>query len=123
MKIVRSGEELNGKTIAFTHIAQFAENITIATEDGRVAVVTQDIDGECDDRQTRILNEYEAICYIENSDYLRNSLGKLGIFDIETYKQKKQEERIKRAEELEARKLKEERELYEKLKVKFELSK
>lgn len=119
MKIVRRGEELNGKTIAFTHIAQFAENITIATQDGCIAVITH-VDDECDDRETRLLYEHEAIRYIESSDYLRNSLGKLKIFDLEAYKQKKKEERIKREQEIEARKLKEERELYEKLKAKFE---
>lgn len=120
MKIIRSDKELVGKTIAFAHIATFAENITLATEDGCVLVVTQEFDDDCDECQTMILNEYMALRYIEKSDYVRTKLGRLGLFDVEKYKQKKQEERIKREQELKAKQLKEERELYEKLKAKFE---
>lgn len=120
MKILRSDKELIGKTIAFAHMAQFAENITIATDDGCVLVVRQNYNEDVEGHQVEILSEPRVLRYIENDVYLRNELGKLGIFDIEAYKQKKKEERLKREEEYQARKLKEERELYERLKAKFE---
>lgn len=120
MKIVRNEKELIGKTIAFTHMARFAENITIATEDGLVLVVTQDFDEDEDESKIDIIGEHRALRYIENTDYVRESLGKLGIFDIESYKKKKEEERLERMKEYQAKKLKEDRELYEKLKAKFE---
>lgn len=120
MKIIKHGNELIGKTIAFAHIARFANNITIATNDGCVLVATQDIDEDYEEKVTIILNEPTALRYIENNNYVRDELGKLGIFDIEAYQKKKMEERLKREQEYKARKLKEERELYEKLKAKFE---
>lgn len=120
MKIIRNDKELIGKTIAFAHMAQFAENITLATEDGCVLVLRQLYDGDTDESQIDIISEPRALRYIENNDYVRESLGKLGIFDTETYKQKKEEEKLKRMQEYQAKKLKEERELYEKLKAKFE---
>lgn len=120
MKIIRNDKELIGKTIAFAHMAQFAENITLATEDGCVVVVKQLYDLDTDESQITILGEPNALRYIENNDYIRETLGKLGIFDIHTYRQKMQEERMKRIQEYGAKKLKEERELYEKLKAKFE---
>lgn len=120
MKVIKDGKELVGKKIVFSHITTFAENITLATEDGYVIVIRQDVDEEYDERETTILNENRALRYIENDEYLRDSLGKLGMFDIEAYKKKKEEERLKHEEEVKARKLKEERELYEKLKAKFE---
>lgn len=122
MKIIRNDKELIGKTIAFAHMAQFAENITLATEDGCVLVVRQTYDEDTDESQIDIISEPRALRYIENNDYIRESLGRLGIFDIETYKKKKEEERLKRMDEYQAKKLKEERELYEKLKAKFENS-
>lgn len=123
MKIIRSDKELIGKTIAFAHMAQFAENITIATDDGCVLVVRQIFDEDTEESQTDILSEPIVLRYIENTPYLRDTLGELGIFDIEAYRQKKKEERLKREQEYQAKKLKEERELYEKLKDKFENNK
>lgn len=119
MKVIRFDNELVGKTIAFAHVAQFAENITIATDDGCVMIITQEIDDEGDDKQTQILNENAALRYIENNDYVRSALGQLGIFDVAAYKKKKQEEIKKKQEELRVRQLKEERELYERLKAKY----
>lgn len=120
MKIIRNDKELIGKTIAFAHIAQFAENITIATEDGCVVVVQQMVDDNTEDVVTHIMGEHKVLKYIEENDYLRTNLGNLGIFDVEAYRKKRQEERLKYIQEIEAKKLKEERELYEKLKAKFE---
>jgi len=120
MKILRSDKELIGKTIAFSHMAQFAENITIATEDGCVLVVRQNFDEDYDTSEITILNEYRALRYIEDNAYIRDTLGELGIFDIEAYRKKQLEEKARKQKEYEERKLKEERELYERLKAKFE---
>lgn len=122
MKILRNDKELIGKTIAFAHMAQFADNITIATEDGCVLVVRQVYDEHCDEGQIEILNEYRALRYIENNTYVRDTLGELGIFDIDSYQKKMMEERLKREQERQAKRLKEEREIYERLKAKFENS-
>ncbi|MCA1027009.1 hypothetical protein LCM23_12985 [Cytobacillus kochii] len=113
--------ELVGKTIAFTHIAQFAENVTIATEDGCVVVITQDVDEDFGEaKQTRVLFEPHARRYIENHKFLRSELGKLGIFNIEVYKKEQEELERKRREKLRIKKEKDERELFEKLKAKYE---
>lgn len=123
MKIIRNEKELIGKTIAFAHMAQFAENITIATEDGCVLVVRQVFDEDTEDSEIDVLSEHRALRYIENNDYIRDTLGELGIFDIVSYRKKQLEERARKQKEYEERKLREERELYEKLKAKFENSK
>lgn len=120
MKIIKSDKELIGKTIAFAHMAQFAENITIATEDGCLLVARQSYDEDYDSGEITILNEYRALRYIENNAYVREALGELGIFDIAAYRKKQLEERAIKEKEYQERKLREERELYEKLKDKFE---
>lgn len=122
MKILRSDKELIGKTIAFAHMAQFAENITLATTDGSVLVVRQLFDEDTEDSQIDVIGEHRALRYIENNDYIREQLGELGIFDIAAYREKQLEERLKKQKEFNERKLREERELYEKLKAKFENS-
>lgn len=121
MKIIEDYRELVGKTIAFAHVAQFAENITIATEDGCVLVVRQDLDEEYgENKETRILWEGQALRYIENSNYLREELGNLGIFDVEAYKDKQAELARKRKEEFAIQQAAKEREQYERLKAKFD---
>lgn len=121
MKILTKYEDLVGKTIAFTHMAQFAENITIATEDGCVLVATQTLDEEyMEKKETRVLWEPHAVLYIENNRYLREELGKLGIFDINAYKEKQVELERQKREKFIADQAKREREQYERLKAKFE---
>lgn len=122
MKIIRNDKELIGKTIAFAHMAQFAENITIATEDGCVLVARQSYDEDYESGEITILNEYRALRYIENNAYVRDTLGELGIFDIAAYRKKQLEEKARKEKEYQERKLREERALYEKLKAKFENS-
>ncbi|MEK4030816.1 hypothetical protein MKZ02_20060 [Pseudobacillus sp. FSL P4-0506] len=112
--------ELEGKTIAFTHIAQFADNVTIATEDGCVIVITQDLDEDYGEtKRTKVLPKPYAVQYIEGSKYLREELSKRGIFDIEAYKKKQRELAEKRKEEFRMAQEKKEREEYERLKAKF----
>lgn len=120
MKIIRNEKELIGKTIAFVHMPIFAENITIATQDGCVLVIEQVYDEDTEDSQINVVSEHMALRYIERNDSIAEKLGELGIFDIETYRKKKQEERLKKEQEYREKKLKEEFELYERLKAKFE---
>lgn len=120
MKFIKNEKDLVGKTIAFAHMAPYAENITIATDDGCVLVIRQVYDEDTDDSKINIFSEPMALRYIERCDCVREQLGDLGIFDIEAYKKKKQEEVLRLKQEREVKKLKEERELYEKLKAKFE---
>ena len=120
MKILTKYEELVGKTIAFSHMAQFAENITLATEDGCVLVATQTIDDYGENKENRVLWEPHAIQYIENNKYIREQLGELGIFDIQTYKQKQQELEDKRREEYKKKEVEHELMELQRLKKKYE---
>lgn len=86
--------------IAFFHTGKFAEYITIATEDGCVAVISQVfIESDLDYRtETDVLSETLALHYIENQQYIREELEKLGVFNVEKYKEKQLEEEQKRKE-------------------------
>lgn len=120
MEILTDYEELNGKKIVFTHMAQFADQITIATEDGCVLMVTRFLD-ECGDRgEFYVYPKLRVMATLHQSEWLREELGKLGVFDIEKYKE---DERIRlEKEKLERQRQKEQREKeeYERLKLKFE---
>ncbi|PAE17273.1 hypothetical protein CHH91_04505 [Virgibacillus sp. 7505] len=123
MRILTNGEQLVGKTVAFAHIAQFATAVTLATTDNEVIVFEPEYDFEEEDMfrsRIRIYQPYRAIEYIENHNYVREELGKKGIFDIEAYKQKEKERREQENKKLEELKEKREREAYERLKLKFE---
>lgn len=69
----RTINQLIGKKIAFFHTGKFAEYITIATEDGCVAVISQVfIESDLDYRtETDVLSETLALHYIENQQYIR----------------------------------------------------
>lgn len=121
MKVLTTYEELNGKKIVFSHMAQFAEQITLGTEDGCVLMVTFDIT-DFEERQIRVLSESHVMIVL-NSDrgkYLREQLSSLGIFDIEKYKKKKKA--IEKAEKEKRLLEREEREKneYKRLKAKFD---
>jgi hypothetical protein len=121
MKILTDYAQLEGKTIAFTQMAQFAEQITIATTDNEVLMVTFDIEEEYGERkEIRVLHEGLVYKKIKEDKYLREELSKRGIFDLEKYKEEMEAERISQKKRLE--KEKEERELEQlaKLKAKYE---
>jgi hypothetical protein len=120
MKILTDYESLEGKTIAFCHMAQFADQITIATTDGEVLMVTmEDYDG---DKEINILHEGEVMRELGFSAYLRNELGKRGIFDLDAYKTQKEKEAEENRKKWEEKKRKDELEMLEKLKEKYENS-
>lgn len=121
MKILTDYEDLVGKKIVFSHMAQFASQITIATEDGCVLMATMECEDEWgENKQIRVLHSFHVMNILERNDWMREELGKLGVFDLEKYKEEK---RIKAEREKERRLIereKREREEYERLKAKFE---
>lgn len=120
MEILTDYKELNGKKIVFTHMAQFADQITIATEDGCILMVTRFLDECGDSGEFYVYPKLRVMTTLHQSEWLREELGKLGVFDIEKYKE---DERIRlEKEKLERQSQKEQREKeeYERLKLKFE---
>ena len=121
MKILTEYEELVGKEISFSHMAMFAQQITIATKDGCVLMAIMEREDEWgENARIYVLNEHRVMGVIERNEWIRKELGKLGIFDLEKYKE---EQRIKHEKEKEKRSIereKRERAEYERLKNKFE---
>lgn len=120
MKVLTDYKELVGKEIAFSHMAQFAGEITIATKDGCILMATLDSDDYGEDKEVSIYHELRVMDNLERNGWMREELGKLGIFDLESYKE---EQRIKHEKEKEKRLIereKRERAEYERLKEKFE---
>lgn len=120
MEILTKYDDLVGKKIAFSHMAQFAEQITIATEDGCVLMVTTDGDGDFERKEIRVLAKHSVMAVLNDNEWMRKELAKLGIFDMERYKEEQRIKREKEQEEYRRQKEARERETYEKLKAKFE---
>lgn len=120
MEILTDYKDLVGKKIVFSHMPRFAQEITLATEDGCVLMATFDYDDDEEEAKIRIMYPYSVVEVIKRNEWMRNELGALGIFDIETYKKEQEEKRLKEQEE--AKRLIEERDRaeYERLKAKYE---
>lgn len=123
MKVLTDYAQLEGKTIAFSHMAQFAEQITIATTDGCILMATFDVaDDYGEVLHIRVLqkNRVLVVLYSNQGKWIREELSKLGLLDIEAYKEemklKAEREKIERIAAYEAS----ERRNYERLKAKFE---
>jgi|SRR5690625_1301384 len=109
MKVLENYDDLTGKTIAFTHMEQFSDQITIATTDGCVLMATFEVWDDCDgDVQIKVLREPHVVRRVQINKYLGEELGKLGIYDLEAYK--KEQERKRKLEQERFRQEKEERE-------------
>lgn len=120
MKILTDYNELVGKKIVFSHMAQFAKQITLATEDGCVLMATFEYDEMDEGTTIRVMYPHFVLQVLDRHEWIRNELGKLGIFDVEKYKE---EQRIKYEKQQEESRIKREaKELaeYERLKEKFE---
>lgn len=120
MEILTNYNDLVGKKIVFSHMAQFAKQITLATEDGCVLMVTFDFDDYGEGNTIRILYPHLVLSTLNKHEFLRNELGKLGIFDLEKYQE---EQRLKKEIEHKAWKEKKEAEEYAtylRLKEKYE---
>lgn len=105
MNILTNYPGLVGKTIAFAHMAQFADKITLATTDGHVLMATIECDEYEDKKEVHIYREHRVLAELDKNAWLREQLGALGIFDLVAYKEqerlrmeKEQEERAKRKE-------------------------
>lgn len=118
MKVITDYKNLVGKTISFAHMAQFANQITLATTDGEVLMATFEGMDE-DNLEIRVFNKYNVISVLQNEAYLREELDKLGIFDLSEWeKGQVEKKRIEREKRLNAQEEKDKKE-YERLKAKF----
>lgn len=118
MKVITNYEDLEGKTISFCHMAQFAEQITIATTDGEVLMASF-YEGDYERTEIEIFNPGKVILTIQNSTYLQRELDDLGIFNLDEWKKKQMEKQLIDKEECLKRLEEEERREYERLKAKF----
>ncbi|WP_255258899.1 hypothetical protein [Bacillus thuringiensis] len=120
MYFISKEEDLIGKEIVFTHMAQFANAITIVTKDKGIFVVNQWSD--CDGSEICIYNEYRAKDYILRHDWLRKTLHEKGIIsqeEIQEYEDRKRLELQKQQEESKKRQEEQERINYERLRAKY----
>jgi hypothetical protein len=120
MKVITNYELLVGKTISFAHMAQFADQITLATTDGEVLMATVEVDEDFDDTRIYVFNQWKVINSIQNDSYLQEKLNKLGIFNLAEWKKEQEERQRKEREERLKAKEDHERKEYERLKAKFE---
>lgn len=121
MKILTDYKDLVGKTIAFSHMAQFADQITLATTDGDVLMAS--FSGSDDEEfEINVFSKHRVIGVIQRHTYLQEELDRLGIFNLTAYKKEQEEKRVKEQEEYKKKQEAKERETYERLKVKFENS-
>jgi len=121
MYFIETEEELRGKSIAFTHMAQFAEAITIVTEDKGIFVVEQE-DDEGFSKETTTYNELRARKYIFEHKYILSELNKLEIItkeEVHNYNEELRLERERMVLEEAARREKREKEEYERLNKKY----
>ena len=77
MYFIEKEKDLLGKKIIFTHFAQFADAITIVTEDKGVFVCDKDLE------EIEIYRSHYARKYILDSEYLRKELNRLDIITKE----------------------------------------
>lgn len=127
MEVLESYLKLEGKTIAFTHMAQFAEQITIATTDGCILMAKfgyNDDDDDCDyDRpEIYVLGKYRVLRILESEKgkYIREELAKKDLFDLVAFKEREKVRREKELAEMRIKREEKEKAEYERLKAKFE---
>ncbi|MBM7598242.1 hypothetical protein JOC34_000599 [Virgibacillus halotolerans] len=121
MKILTDYDQLVGKTIAFAHMAQFADQITLATTDNEVLMADMEsVDESLHDKEITVYSEGMVMNRLNYEPYLRKKLSEIGVFDLEAYKEERQkqmeEAKRKREEQKKINEIKE----FERLKKKFE---
>lgn len=100
MEILTDYNDLVDKKIVFAHMAQFAEQITIATEDGSVLMVDMAYeDDECQEVNVYAEHRVLGVLKSDRGKWMRDELSKLGIFDLEQYRKEQEELRIMQQEE------------------------
>ena len=89
MYFITKEEDLVGKTIIFTHCAQFAEAITLATTDGGIMVIQQN--GETNESVIRVFYDHQAEYYLfvtGANEWLVNELKKVGVIGEDEYQKR-----------------------------------
>jgi hypothetical protein len=120
MKVITDYEQLVGKTISFVHMAQFADQITIATTDKEVLMATFDFDEFEGESEIRVLNKHQVIKAIQDNVYLQKELDKLGIFNLEEFKKEQEKKQREEMELYKKQQEEKERKLLAELKAKYE---
>lgn len=121
MYFITKEEDLIGKEIAFTHMAQFAKAITIVTKDKGIFIVEQW--SEDDRSEIDVYSSYRARAYVLNHDWLRNKLHENGVIsheEIQEYENQKRLEQQQKQEEYKRKQEEQEKIEYERLKAKYE---
>lgn len=120
MRILTEYKELEGKTIAFTHMAQFAQQITIATTDRSILMATMKLNYDTEEKEIRVYREGHVIKELKNNEWLRVELSKLGLFDLEAYEKEMEAEYEAQRKKYKIEQEKREREELARLKAKYE---
>lgn len=123
MNVLTDYKDLVGKTIAFSHMAQFADQITLGTTDGCVLMAAMDMSFADEEHvEIKVFNarRVKMTLHEESNRWMRNELAKLGIFDLAQYEEEQRVKREQEQEEYRKRQAIKEREEYERLKAKFE---
>lgn len=118
MKVITDYNNLVGKTISFAHMAQFADQITIATTDGEVLMAA--FEGYEDDLEIHVFNQHKIIATLQIDRYLREELDKLGIFNLAEWKAEQARQQKERVEKSKREQEERERKLLDDLKAKYE---
>ncbi|WP_341285349.1 hypothetical protein [Priestia megaterium] len=89
MYFMDNEEQLIGKVVAYTQMAEFADAITIVTADKGILVVEQEGDRDFD-KKTSVYHDQRAETYFFQNKYVMEQLDKKNIItkeDIAKYKQ------------------------------------
>lgn len=124
MYFITKYDDLKGKTIAYAHMAQFSQKITIGTTDGGLFVLEFNIDE--DEVELVPANKYGILNHIfksDNSRFLIKDLTEAGVItptEFDDFMAKRAEEERQRQEKYRQEQERKEYETYLRLKAKYE---
>lgn len=124
MYFITKEKDLVGKTIAFIHCAQFAEEITLATTDGGILMVQQT--GGVEESEIQVFHEHQAefrLFVSGRNEWLVDELKKIGVIGKDEYQKRCEARKLKIEQEEKKReeyREQHERDEYFRLKAKFE---
>jgi hypothetical protein len=120
--LINNPNDLVGKTIAYTNMALYADYIMIATTDGGILCVSQEI-SEDDNKQTIVTNKLITEKYLFSNKFMIDILLEKKVVtnkDIENFKEKRINQEKKHIENYKREMEENERKDYERLKAKYE---
>lgn len=121
MEILTDVKDLIGETILEIDIDMGDDgNVTIATESGKLIILESWYDMELGGVLINEKSENAVIRTLESEKYLLEMLDKHDVFDLKDLKKSQRERQLAEIRARESKKEQEERELYAKLKAKFE---